>query len=61
MAEQTYRNALAMSQKRLGEMNPDTAGILYGLGTVLEKQDKIDQAEKVYRECLTVCRRLWID
>ena len=51
-AESTYREALMVSRKLLGNEHPDLIGPLNSLGNVLNEQEKPAEAESEHREAL---------
>ena len=52
-----YRESLTMRRKLLGGEHPETATTLHNLAGVLMGQNKLAQAEAMYREALVMIRK----
>jgi CHAT domain-containing protein/Tfp pilus assembly protein PilF len=57
-AEQLYRQALAMDQKRVGPVHLDVAASLNNLAYVLYREGEYAQAEQLYRQALAMNQKL---
>ncbi|MCG8407809.1 MAG: tetratricopeptide repeat protein [Phycisphaerales bacterium] len=53
-AEEVYRNTLVRRREQYDQNHPDIAQALEDLGAILVRHDKLDDAEPMLRECLTI-------
>lgn len=57
-AERCYEQALAMYRATVGEDDRETAGCLHSFGWMRVRQQRIIEAEALYREALNILRRI---
>ncbi|HEY1663188.1 MAG TPA: serine/threonine-protein kinase [Verrucomicrobiae bacterium] len=58
-AEAAFRQALVVQRKVLGNNHPDVADTLFGLGQVLQDENKPEESETSYRESLAIRRKVF--
>lgn len=58
-AEQLARQAIEMHRRQLGDQHPETAWALSELGTSLQGQQKLGEAEAAFRESFAIFRRCY--
>ena len=58
LATRRYREALALHRARLGDGAPQTVDDVFALADVLRKQDRLAEAEPLYREALAARRKI---
>ena len=59
--ESVAREAVTLHRKVHGEYHPETGWGLFFLGRALEAQEKLDEAEKSYRESVELFGRIYDD
>jgi serine/threonine protein kinase len=56
LAERSLKESLEIASKLLGEDHPYNVFILFTLAGLYADQKRLDEAESLYRRCLTICR-----